>query len=693
MAIFKILHEGESIKSLKSTIKYNTDQKQDNDKKRLIGMYSNVGYCLNPDNPEEVQNLKNDFIDTVETNLLLNKAKRTQNKIYEHLTISFSKEDDEKHTQEELQSIALDMCKEYDQYFDNTPFLLFPQNDSGKLHFHIVRGFNNQDGKSQRQRQSGRKMGASAQKIEKKHNLTLTGKNDKNNWFVIDGKRTYIPQKQKEKLVYVKNKKIENNSLTKKYNKEHQKVKLEINNNKNQKKYYKNILDKKIININEQIKIKEEEASQNKEEIKNLRWISKAVFKKDKKPHQNILQLQEEIKEFKNKILKDEEEYKALNKSINKDHKELIEEHNKIKTKNNVVLQDNKKLKDFSSIEVFRKTINDLYRQNQTSKDFVKKLNKKGITIQYVKRENGNGGITFASEDFDLALAGGKINSMLTYGKIKKNNPELFKIITGEESLFTLYNSNKRTNQYEINIKELNKNYKQLKTKKGETFIYYSKKDTEKYPHNYNLKINEDKTKITFGQMSNDYDLKIAYELAKNSGWKDASSESKDLILRSMKVAYKENKEDLFFFKTKKPSLTFNDFKEIVKDDEITNENLIKMVDNNLFIDKEKNKVRNFVLDKLEEKGHDKEQILKYLNRDFTLESALIGVENEKIKEEEQRLRNEEKAKIEAEKQAKIEAERRKQEQEERRQRELEREEYEPEPEPYRSKNRPRFRP
>lgn len=691
MAIFKILHEGDSIKSLKSTIKYNTDQKKDNDKKRLIGMYSNVGYCLNPDNPQEVQNLKNDFIDTVETNLLLNKAKRKQNKIYEHLTISFSEIDDKNKTQEELQSIALDMCKEYDQDFDNTPFLLFPQNDSGKLHFHIVRGFNNQEGKSQRQRQSGRKMGEAAQKIEKTHNLTLTGKNDKNNWFVIDGKRTYIPQKQKEKLVYVKNKKIENNRLTEKYNREYQKVEVEIITNKSKKKYYKNILDKKISNINDKIKTKEEEESQNKEYIKNLGWFSKAVLKKDKKPHQNILQIQKEIKDFKNKILEDEEKYKESNKPINKDNKELIEENNKIKTKNNAILQDNEKLNDFSSVETFRKTINDLYRQNQTSKEFIEKLNNQGITIQYMKRENGYGGITFASEDF--ALAGGKINSMLTFGKIKKNNPELFKLITGEEPLFSISNSSKNINQYDINIKELNKNYKQLKTKKGDTFIYYSKKDTEKYPYNYNLKINEDKTKITFGQKSNDYDLKIAYELAKNSGWKDASSESKDLILRSMKVAYKENKEDLFFFKTKKPSLTFNDFKEIVKDDEISNENLIKMIDNNIFIDKEKDKVRNFVLDKLEEQGHDKEQILKYLDRDFTLESALIGVENEKIKEEEQRLRNEEKAKIEAEKQAKIEAERRKQEQEERRQREREREEYEPEPEPYRSKNRPRYRP
>nr|WP_274880548.1 hypothetical protein [Vibrio harveyi] len=49
-------------------------------------------------------------------------------------------------------------------------------------------------------------MESAAQKIEKQHSLTLTGKNNPDNWFMIDGKKTYIPQHKKEKLKFVKNK-------------------------------------------------------------------------------------------------------------------------------------------------------------------------------------------------------------------------------------------------------------------------------------------------------------------------------------------------------------------------------------------------------------------------------------------------------------------------------------------------------
>lgn len=692
MAIFKILHEGESIKSLKSTIKYNTDQKKDNDKKRLIGMYSNVGYCLNPDNPKEVQNLKNDFIDTVETNLLLNKAKRKQNKIYEHLTISFSKEDDKKHTQEELQSIALEMCSTYDPDFENTPFLLFPQNDSGKLHFHLVRGFNDQDGKSKRQYQSGRKMEAAAQKIEKKHNLTLTGKNNPNNWFMIDGKKTYIPQKQKNDLAYTKNQSNKNKELLEQYEEERQKIKDDFTAKK-----------KKEIKLKRKIKSNS-----------TFTELYTEAFDEDHKTED---------------LEKENAKYEATIKELNNKIDELQKENKKVVKKQKKVLKNDEKIKHHSSIEDFRFSINEAYRQNQTSKEFIEKLNKQGITIQYTERKNSNGGITFASDDF--ALAGGKVNSALTFGKLKKNNPELLQLITNEKPL-----SGFQSNGYpskikdEINIKELNALYKQFTTAFGETFIFYEKKDNEKYPFNYNLKINDDKTTISYGQNSNDYDLKLGYDLAKTNGWPGAISENKNLILNSMRVVFKENPEDLFFFKTKeKETLKLDEIKDIVKDATLSKNNLIILNDKNVIKthqnDKEKEVYRDFLGEKLEKLGFEKEIVFELLDDGKTLEEILnddydtlknqydfdevepdddldldINLDDVEIDFDENDMSEEEldemyKNQIKDDEEA-VESEikqREREEQDRQRQREREREEYEPEPEPYRSKYRPRLRP
>ncbi|EGQ9075290.1 hypothetical protein GCS59_26030, partial [Vibrio parahaemolyticus] len=205
--IFRILHEGGSKSDLRSIVRYNSKNKKglnNENNPRLIGVESNCGFCLDVQDEADYNQLVENFIMTVETNSNLSKNKK-QTKLYEHTLISFSKDDDNLGL-EELQKLALEACGIYDKNFQDTPYMLWPQRDSGKLHFHIVRGFHDENGKYHRQFRSGKKMESVAQKLEKKYKLTLTGKNNPNNWFMIDGKKTYIPQHKKEKLKFVKNK-------------------------------------------------------------------------------------------------------------------------------------------------------------------------------------------------------------------------------------------------------------------------------------------------------------------------------------------------------------------------------------------------------------------------------------------------------------------------------------------------------
>ncbi|MDA0150458.1 relaxase/mobilization nuclease domain-containing protein, partial [Vibrio sp. LaRot3] len=200
MAVFRVLHEGKTLRGLHGTVRYNSvDKKGLNspENPRLIGVESNCGFCLDVNDRDEYKRLKDSFVMSVEANSKLSKNSR-QSYLYEHSMISFSEADDEKYSLEELQKLALEACELYDSKFNETPFMLFPQTDSGKTHFHVVRGFHDDEGKYQRQVQSGRKMEKSAQKLEKKYNLTFTGKNDPNNWFMIDGKRTYIPKHKQD---------------------------------------------------------------------------------------------------------------------------------------------------------------------------------------------------------------------------------------------------------------------------------------------------------------------------------------------------------------------------------------------------------------------------------------------------------------------------------------------------------------
>ncbi len=93
--------------------------------------------------------------------------------------ISFEDEDNKNYTQDELIQIAIETLNNlYDM--DNTPYVLYPQLDSGRLHFHLIRANFNNKGVYQRVKNSKLKMRKSCEKIELKYNLTLTGNNVSN---------------------------------------------------------------------------------------------------------------------------------------------------------------------------------------------------------------------------------------------------------------------------------------------------------------------------------------------------------------------------------------------------------------------------------------------------------------------------------------------------------------------------------
>ncbi|MFW7526240.1 relaxase/mobilization nuclease domain-containing protein [Vibrio ostreicida] len=624
MAVFRVLHEGKTLRGLHGTVRYNSvDKKGLNspENPRLIGVESNCGFCLNVNDRDEYKRLKDSFVMSVEANSKLSKNSR-QSYLYEHSMISFSEKDDEKYSLEELQKLALEACELYDPKFNETPFMLFPQTDSGKTHFHVVRGFHADDGKYQRVAQSGRKMERAAQKLEKKYKLTFTGKNDPDNWFIIDGKRTYIPKHKQDDQKVVKNKysskiKIHKDKVNKLEDKKSV-VQNDITNLTNNANNTVNDLNNSISEINEDIK-------NDTNELDNLGFFNK-LLKTDK----DVLTENISINSRKSQGLKSK--VKKEKRSANKQKESLSNKYNKLETSIDRENGDISAIKDketklktsFDSVDDFKKSINDTYRKNQSSKEFIEELNKLDIEIQYLHRKNGNGGITFKGNG--LELAGGKINSMLTFGKIKKNNPELFKLITGQSDLLSL--SCDDSNNNKINIKSINDNYKQKVDKHGNTFIYYEHKDEEKYPRNFNLKLSEDKNRISFGQRSNDHDIKLSYDLAKQTGWTNACSDSKELIQKCMKVAFKENPDDLFFFQTNEPSLKVDEIKEITTYKTLSDDNLIKLYDSGVVVPEEKDKLKSYIIQQCARKDYPVDRISDCLDKNKSLKDTFEEIKS-----------------------------------------------------------------
>ncbi|HBB9946070.1 hypothetical protein JHS95_13140 [Vibrio parahaemolyticus] len=180
MAIAILLHEGKTVKQLKNIIRYNTVAKEylnSPDNPRLLQVLSNLG-IIDISDPIAYKDFMNGFIDEVKLNKSQSKNKR-QSKLYAHEMISFEDEDNASFTQDELAQISVELLSSlYDM--ESTPYLIYPQVDSGRLHFHFIRGMHNSGGEYQRVKNSKRKMRVACEKIERKYNLTPTGNNVSN---------------------------------------------------------------------------------------------------------------------------------------------------------------------------------------------------------------------------------------------------------------------------------------------------------------------------------------------------------------------------------------------------------------------------------------------------------------------------------------------------------------------------------
>lgn len=603
MTIYSLKHEGRTLRQLKNIVAYNTNDKDglnDNFNPRLIGVESNIGFCSNVNDKKEYNELTDNFILSVESNAQLSKNNR-QKYLYEHSVVSFSRNDDEILGIDKMKKIVVETAKIYDPNFENTPYIIWPQVDSGKLHFHIVRGYHDENGNYHRKEHAKRRMQAAAQKIEKKHKLTLTGRNDPKNYFWKMDKngnksKIYLPIKSDDNIKVNKNRIKENQafidyngnvkySLVQDVNKEKREVKKQKEIISHNKKSVENKINKKFGEIK---KLEEPIKYSFFQRFKNQFTDQVEIDRNYKK--EVINSCNENVNDLKIKYVKDiksrNNNIKSKNNFIDKRKKEIKEFQNEIdegEAKNKEII---KKDEMFNS---FKNKVNTFYRSAKTSKEFVKKLNDNGIEISVIKRENGNGGITFTDLNNDLSLSGSKINSYLSYGKMKKNDKDLFDLIHD-------YSSNKlrpsgKNNYDTVEINKINNNYKQVINTNGETLIYYSKKDDKSRPENYNLKLSQGKDSISFGQNSNDYDIKLAYECAKTIGWKSAVSDNKELVLNAMKIAYKENKDDLLFFKTTK-KLTIKEIKEVMNGERLKTKHLNELLDNDMLHEKDANRVK-----------------------------------------------------------------------------------------------------
>ncbi|MEZ9437958.1 relaxase/mobilization nuclease domain-containing protein [Vibrio atlanticus] len=177
MAIAKLLHEGETVKQLKNIIRYNTVAKEylnSPDNPRLLQALSNLG-IIDISDPVAYQDFMDGFIEEIKLNKSQSTNKR-QTKLYAHEMISFEDEDNARFSQDELAQISVELLSSlYDM--ESTPYLIYPQRDNGRLHFHFIRGLHNSNGEYQRVKNSKRKMRVACEKIERKYNLTLTGNN------------------------------------------------------------------------------------------------------------------------------------------------------------------------------------------------------------------------------------------------------------------------------------------------------------------------------------------------------------------------------------------------------------------------------------------------------------------------------------------------------------------------------------
>ncbi len=650
MAIFKLAHEGKNLRQLRNIVRYNSKNKKgfnSDTNPRLIGVHSNFGYCLNIDDENEYKQLVENFILTADANAQLSSNSR-QKYLYEHSVISFSIEDDKKLGMKKAMELAIETAKKYDLNFENLPYMLWPQIDSGKLHFHLVKCYFNEKGEYFKQSFPMKKMNSAVQKIEKNNNLTFTGKNDPNNYIwktQKNGKKKkiYFPQGNKNNNKIAKNKTIDLKiKIDDKGNIEY------INKLTNEKIASENkinslILKKKVIQDNVNYKIK----AVNSENKKLAKTVKYSIWQKYLTNYAEVDKFERSEKIKINKISKIDlkisvkkqfshinKDGKKLKKSINIKNVKLDHCKNEMKKDQDILDLDKSKNDQINSI---KNIINSAYRNSKTSEIFLKKINESDIEACVNIRENGQGGISFNHIYSDISIAGGQVNSYLTFGKIKKNDPELFDLLTGKDPLGAIsFKHDHRSNlDRNFNIGKINKNYKQKVNFDGSISIFFHKKDAEKYPYNHNIRVSRDYKTISFGQRTNDLDLLLAYEFAKKSGWKNGVSRDKNLVKSLMKLSYNKKPEELFFFKMKESTLNISDLKDIIGDDLLSKDNLIKLYDSKIISNKDRKEALVFIKHQLKDHKEEITDLEELLKKGHSLKDSIE--QTKKIKEKRDR--------------------------------------------------------
>lgn len=179
--IAKLLHEGETRQALKNIIKYNTVAKEylnSSENPRLLQATSNLGF-IDITDVDAYQYFMDEFVDEICLNKSLLSNNKRQKKLYAHEVISFEDEDNKKHSEDELAQIAIETLNTlYDM--DNTPYVIWKQKDSDRLHYHIVRGVFSNKGVYQRVKNSRLKMRQCVEESEVTYGLTPTGRNVSN---------------------------------------------------------------------------------------------------------------------------------------------------------------------------------------------------------------------------------------------------------------------------------------------------------------------------------------------------------------------------------------------------------------------------------------------------------------------------------------------------------------------------------
>lgn len=473
--IISIKHSGADVRALKKIIRYNTnDKKPLNSSKnpRLLGIRSSMGVCDHTDKTE-YNRFMLQFVDEVKETQRLhqkNHKRRKTKHLYDHVVVSFSEDDDKKLDRYKQMDIIIKALKTDKNFKDIeiTPYVIWPQEDSGKRHFHMVVSRFNYAGEFRNNSYSKLELRKTAMQAESKYKLTKTQQ------FSNKIKKNLHP----------------NTLNTKKADYQHK-----------------------------------------KEQIAHDRPIAKKA----------ILAIRNQFYDY---PYQNEEQKKLSVKSV------LVD----------------KELAKNADIDKIKTMLHNTYKQSNTGRQFLQKLIDTDIEYELLTFKDGrHKGIIFKYGNF--SVSGSKVHSSMALGKMKRRFRDLDKVLTNGLPATTLTNSDQKLN---LDFSFTSKNYKQSVDLNGDILLYYHKKNINKNPNNFNLRINKDRTTITFSSKSaNTYDLRLALELAKESGWTKAvlTSEDKDYFKRLLAESVKMDKEQgLFFVRAKTLKLSYEDLIDIHPD-------------------------------------------------------------------------------------------------------------------------------